>query len=220
MPDGNRNHGDWTALVRERLRPLDLPSEESREVIAELAAHLEDLYEEQLQQGTTEAEALEKVMQEVSLLADLAERIDRAKIREEIMNSRTKQLWLPGLVSSTSAMLLLTPLITISMQPRFLGRSPLQMVLLPWLALLPFCGAAGAWLARRAGGDLRARMVAGVFPTIALLTLGSILVVTRLVTFAHPEWWYGLVALALGIIFPSASLLIGTLPFLSAAKPR
>ena len=211
---------DWTTLVREHLHPLNLPAKEAQEVIAELATHLEDLYEAQLERGTTEAKAFEKVMQEVSPLADLAEKIRRAKIQEEIMNSRTKQFWLPGLVSLASAMTLLGPLITISMQPRFLGRSPLQMVLLPWLALLPFCGASGSWLSRRAGGDLQARLVAGLFPTIALLTLGSILVVTRLLTFAHPEWWYGLVALAVGIIFPSASLLIGTLPFLKPVKPR
>jgi hypothetical protein len=220
MHDGSRNNRDWLALVREHLQPLNLPAKEAQEVIAELAAHLEDLYDEHLEQGTTEAEAFEKVMQEVSLLADLAEKIHRVKMQGGIMNSRTKQFWLPGLVSLASAMALLTPLITISMQPRFLGRSPLQMVLLPWLALLPFCGAAGAWLARRAGGNLQARLVAGLFPTIALLILGSILVVTRLLTFAHPEWWYGLVALAIGIIFPSASLLIGTLPFLKAAEPR
>jgi hypothetical protein len=209
---------DWTALVREHLEPLNLPAKEAQEVIAELAAHLEDLYDEYLEEGTNEAEAFEKVMQEMSLGADLAEKIQRAKTQEEIMNTRTKQFWLPGLVSLASAMALLGPLITTSMQPRFLGRSPLEMVLLPWLAVLPFCGAAGAWLARRGGGGLQARLVAGLFPTIALLTLGSILVVTRLLTFAHPEWWYGLVALAVGIIFPSASLLIGTLPFLRTAK--
>ncbi len=211
---------DWSKLVRERLRPLHLPAKEQQEVIAELSAHLEDLYEEQLQSGRTESEAHQKVMTEVAHWRPLAKRIQQAKIKEETMNARTKHLWLPGLVSLTSAMIFLAPLITISMQPRFLGRSPLEMVLLPWLALLPLCGAAGAYLSRRGGGDRRARLVAGLFPTIALLTLGSILVVTRLVTFARPEWWYGSVALAVGILFPSASLLIGAAPFLKAAKPR
>jgi hypothetical protein len=205
---------DWSKLVRERLRPLHLPAKEQQEVIAELSAHLEDLYEEQLQNGRTESEAHQKVMNEVVQWCPLAKRIQQAKLKEETMNARTKQLWLPGLVSLTSAMLLLAPLITISMQPRFLGRSPLEMVLLPWLALLPLCGATGAYLSRRGGGDPRARLVAGLFPTIALLTLGSILVVTRLLTFARPEWWYGSLALAFGIILPSVSLLLGALQFL------
>lgn len=205
---------DWAALVRDNLRPLHLPAKHQQEVIAELAAHLEDLYEERLGQGLSEREAVEEVVNQVVRWRSLANRIQRAKLKEEIMNSRTKHFWLPGLVSLTLAMILLAPLITISMQPRFLGRSPLEMVLLPWLVLLPLCGASGAYLSRRGGGNPRARLVAGLFPTIALLTLGSILVVTRLLTFARPEWWYGSVALAVGIIFPSAALLIGTLPFL------
>lgn len=218
MPDNVTNR--WMALVRERLGPLHLPANDQEEVVAELAAHLEDLYEEKLGQGTSEREATEDVVNEVVRCRSLATRIQRAKLKEEIMNDRTKHFWLPGLVSLTLAMVLLAPLIAISMQPRFLGRSPLEMVLLPWLAVLPLCGASGAYLSRRSGGSPRARLVAGLFPTIALLSLGSVLVVTRLLTFAHPEWWYGSVALAVVIIFPSASLLIGAAPFLKAAKPQ
>jgi hypothetical protein len=44
---------DWRALVRERLRPLHLAPEESEQVVAELAAHLEDFYEEQIANGLT-----------------------------------------------------------------------------------------------------------------------------------------------------------------------
>ncbi|MGC1221395.1 MAG: hypothetical protein WA872_06385 [Candidatus Sulfotelmatobacter sp.] len=218
MPDNVTNR--WIALVREHLHPLRLPANDQEEVVAELAAHLEDLYEEKLGQGISEPEAAEGVVHEVVRWRSLATRIQRAKLKEEIMNDRTKHLWLPGLVSLTLAMILLAPLIAISMQPRFLGRSPLEMVLLPWLAVLPLCGASGAYLSRRSGGSPRARLAAGLFPTIALLTLGSILVVTRLLTFAHPEWWYGSVALAVGIIFPSVSLLIGAAPFLKTAKPQ
>ncbi|MFZ0300948.1 MAG: hypothetical protein WAM13_21545 [Candidatus Sulfotelmatobacter sp.] len=210
----------WIKLVRERLHPLDLPGNDREEVVAELAAHLEDLYGEKLGQGISEREAAEDVVNEVLRWRSLATRIQRAKLKEGIMNDRTKHFWLPGLVSLTLAMILLAPLIAISMQPRFLGRGPLEMVLLPWLAVLPLCGASGAFLSRRSGGSPRARLVAGLFPTIALLTLGSVLVVTRLLTFAHPEWWYGSVALAVVIIFPGVSLLIGTAPFLKAAKPQ
>ncbi|MFZ0759881.1 MAG: permease prefix domain 1-containing protein, partial [Candidatus Sulfotelmatobacter sp.] len=203
----------WTALVRERLGTLNLPAKHRQEVIAELAAHLEDLFEERLQNGLTESEARHIVMSEVEWRA-LAKTIQHLKSQEETMNPRTKHVWLPGLVSLTAAMVLLTPLIATSMQPRFLGLSPLQMVFLPWIALLPLCGAAGAYLSRRGGGNRRERLVAGLFPTIALFTLGSILVPTRLLTFARPEWRYGLVALVIGIILPSASLLLGTMPFL------
>jgi hypothetical protein len=209
---------DWTALVQEQLRPLDLPADERQEVIAELAAHLEDLYDEQIQKGLSESEARKKVMNEVVQWRSLAQNIQRTKLKEGIMNARTKHLWLPGLVSLAAAMGLLMMLTQISLQPRFLGRSPLQMVLLPWLVLLPLCGGAGAYLSRRGGGYRWARLAAGLFPTIVLLVLGSILTLTRLVVLARPSWWYGSLAIALGIVLPSAALLVGTLPFLKTTK--
>jgi hypothetical protein len=218
MPDRPTNK-DWAALVRERLHSLNLPPNEVQEVIAELAAHLEDLYEEQLKQGCSEAEARQRVANnEVGAWRPLAKRIQRIKRKEETMNPRTKHFWLPGLVSLTTAMLLLRPLIANSTEPRLLGRSPLETVLLPWLLLLPLCGAAGAYLSRRSGGNVTARLVAGLFPTIALLALGLILVPARLVTFAHPEWRYGFIALAVAVVFPSAALLLGTAPFLRPAR--
>jgi hypothetical protein len=209
---------DWVALVRERLQLLNLPAREAEEVTSELAAHLEDFYEEQIKSGIDEAEARQQAMNEIARDHKLAKGIERSKLKEEIMNARTKQFWLPGLVNLTAAMILLAPLITLSMQPRFLGRSPVQMVLIPWLVLLPLCGAAGAWLSRRAGGDLRARLIAGLFPILAFLVPGSALVATRLVTFAQPEWLYGFVALAVTVIFPGMALLIGAAPFLNSAK--
>jgi hypothetical protein len=209
---------DWRELVRERLYPLSLSAEDAEEVVLELAAHLEDLYEEKLGQGISEPEARRQAEAEVADWDRLAQRIQRIKRREELMNDRTKHIWLPGFVNLTAAMILLTPLISVSMQSRFLGRSPLQMVLLPWLCLLPLCGAAGAYLSRRAGGSLRARLVAGLFPTITMLTLGSILVVSRRLTFAHPEWRYGAMALAVAVVLPSVTLLIGAAPFFRTAK--
>lgn len=134
------------------------------------------------------------------------------------MNSRTKQFWLPSLVSLTTAMGSLMILILISLQPRFLGRTPLQMVLLPWLALLPFCGAAGAYLSRRGGAHLLARVVSGLFPMIVLFCVVGILMVTRLIVLARPHLPFISIWIALGIILPSAALLVGTAPFLKPVK--
>ncbi|HEY6303686.1 MAG TPA: hypothetical protein VIX14_11520 [Terriglobales bacterium] len=211
---------DWRALVSERLGPLKPTLEENREVIAELAAHLEDFYEEQVGRGLSESGTQRSALDEVVQWHNLARKIQRAKHKEETMNARTKHLWLPGLVSLTAAMVLLMILIQISQQPRLLGRSPLELVLLPWLVLLPFCGGAGAYLSRRGGADRRVRLLAGLLPTIVLSGLGTILVLTRLVVFARPHWWYGLLAVGLGIALPSAALLLGTLPFLKTAKPK
>lgn len=216
MPDSSTN--DWIAFVREHLGPLNLPLSEAQEVIAELAVHLEDLDEEQRQRGASASQARQRAISEVANWLPLAKRIQRAKRKEEMMNTRTKHFWLPGLVSLTTAMLLLMPLIAISMESRFLGRSPLEMVLLPWLLLLPLCGAAGAFLSRRAGGDVGARLISGLFPAISLLAVGLIFVPARLVTFAHPEWRYGSIALIVAIVLPGIALLIGAAPFLKPAK--
>jgi hypothetical protein len=209
----NRMSNNWIALVRERLT-LNLPVSEQQEVVAELAAHLEDLYDEQIQRGLGENAARKKVLNEVVEWRSFAREIRRAKLKEETMNARTKQLWLPGLASLTAAMILLAILIQIFMQPHYLGRSPLYMVLLPWLALLPLCGATGAYLSRRGGGYRWAPLAAGLFPTMALFVLGSILTAMHLFVPARPRLWYGSLALAFGIILPSISLLLGALPFL------
>lgn len=208
---------DWNAIVRDRLLRLDLPAKERQEVVTELAAHLEDLYEEQMRNGISEAKAGENVTSEIVRWRKLAKDIHSAKLKEGTMNARTKQLWLPGLVSLATSMIFLMILIQISMQPRYLGRSPLQMVLLPWLALLPLCGAGGAYLSRRGGAYRGTRLAAGLFPTVVLFVLGSILVITHLVVLAPPRLWYGLLAVTLGIVLPTVSLLLGALPFL---RPR
>ena len=56
---------DWRALVSEHLRLLELTSEENREVVAELAAHLEDVYEEQIGKGLSESEAQRRTLNEI-----------------------------------------------------------------------------------------------------------------------------------------------------------
>src|SRR5580700_9341946 len=143
---------DWSALVREHLRPLDLPALERQEVVAELAAHLADFYEEQLKNGRTESEAHQKTRNEVVEWRPLARNIQRAKFKEGIMNTRTKQLWLPSLVSLATAMLSLMFLTFFPVQPRLLyAHHAGTMLNLTWLAALPLCGAAGAYLSCRAG---------------------------------------------------------------------
>jgi hypothetical protein len=46
---------DWKALVERRLEGLGLEPEETTEVIAEVAAHLEDTCEEMFRQGMSSA---------------------------------------------------------------------------------------------------------------------------------------------------------------------
>ncbi|HEY6384674.1 MAG TPA: permease prefix domain 1-containing protein, partial [Candidatus Acidoferrum sp.] len=62
---------DWEALVKLRLAGLALEPEETTEVIAEVAEHLEDTCEEMLRQGLTEEEAVRRALSQVGDWKDL-----------------------------------------------------------------------------------------------------------------------------------------------------
>jgi hypothetical protein len=53
---------DWSALVRERVGSLNLLRTTEEEIVSELAAHLEDLYEAQIAGGMDESEAFERAL--------------------------------------------------------------------------------------------------------------------------------------------------------------
>jgi len=134
---------------------------------------------------------------------------------DEPINFRTKTFWLPALASLTASMVILMISTLIGLNPFFLARGlSNQMVYLPWLFMLPLCGASGAYLSRRAGGSPTIRLATGLFPAIAMLALGSFLVLTRLVIFAQPQMIRATIALIIGVILPATALLIGTLPFI------
>ena len=83
------------------------------------------------------------------------------------MNHRTKTFWLPALVSLTAAMgwLMILELAALWFHEMTFA------VDVPWLLFLPFCGAAGAYLSRRAGGQRLTSLAAGLFPSMVVLAL-------------------------------------------------
>lgn len=213
---------DWNLLLRERVHLVDLSPEERRETIAELASHLDDLYAEYCAQGLSDSEAVTRAVHEVVDWTDFAETIQRARLKEGNMNDRTKHLWLPGLVSLTGAVLVFATLIRLGVQPHiYYARHAALIFYFPWLAALPFCGAAGAYLSRSAGAERLACLVSGLFPAAVFLTsIGCIIL------FARISGTDGVItppalAIVVGtwILLPGAALLLGTLPFLQPAEP-
>ncbi|MGA7381566.1 MAG: hypothetical protein WBX03_12005 [Terriglobales bacterium] len=217
---------EWIALVRERIGSLGITSAQEEETIAELASHLEDLYEDGRANGLCESEAIRLVLEQVTDWHKLRRKIQSAKHKRGVMNYRTRTFWLPALISLASAMVSLMISTQVSLQPRFVARGfvtvhtstastsiPL-VAYLPWLTLLPFCGAAGAYLSRRGGGQCLARLVVGLFPWIALFSLVSLLtVVGQIVPFQH-QWLDFVTVLLLVSVPPGIALFLGVIPFL------
>jgi hypothetical protein len=217
---------DWNRLISERMGTLALPREVRDEVVAELATHLEELYQACRAHGANESEAIETALSQAADWQELGREISDAKSEEGGMNDRSKQFWLPSLVTLTASMVWLMMLERVSWNPErtsFHGSPPLMPYLI-WLITQPAFGACAAYLSRRAGGSRRSRVAAGLFPSIAMLgvlvfaLLTGIFVEKNPFILKHP----GYVALGFlpWVIFPAMALSLGILPFLKVANPK
>jgi hypothetical protein len=221
---------DWTELVRQR---FTLSCAE--DVICELASHLEEIYADACASGISDAEAVRIALEHVHDWKALAREIARTKSKEESMNygtlnHRTKSLWLPGLVSLTAASLLMSAqefilvhkpssyFTDISLRPSHLISGLPHWFYIIWLLVQVPCGALGAFLSRRNGGNRVARIVAGTFPALTMFFLcGLVIPISAFFehnTFAlsHPS------RLAFGVLIwaavPAVALVLGAAPFL------
>jgi hypothetical protein len=232
---------DWQALVSQRLGALEGEEALRDEIVRELAGHLEDFYLEKCTNGFSQAAAMELALAQVADWRGLTRKIRSAKREEESMNDRTKGYWLPGLVAFTASMVWLMILqLAIPIRhpwyltdhfvgahagsaPSLVSNTGLQIYFsaapyLFWLLAQPAFGALGAYLSGRGGGDLRARMVAGIFPSLMFLcALSFVFVIAVFVernpfVLGHPL--YFAVILLPWVVFPAAALVLGVLPFL------
>jgi hypothetical protein len=161
---------DWGALVERRLAGLALEPEERAEVIAEVAAHLEDTCEAMLRQGMTEEEAVRRALSQAGDWQNLQRKILAAKRREQIMEKRIRQLWIPGFLTLILSMLFLTALYRLGLRARLVWSGPNAILLYtPWLAGLPFFGALGAYISSRSGGSRGTVLLSAFFPRLRLL---------------------------------------------------
>jgi hypothetical protein len=218
---------DWGSIVREKLASLRHDVAEIDEVSAELAAHLEDLYEKYREEDLPQSSAVARVLNEVSDWRSLSRRIRRAKQKEDEMNQRTKAVWIPGLISMTVGSGVLAVLQIEGVRPHIVWmRSGLAVLFyIPWLIAQPAFGAIGAYISRRNGGTLGERLAAGLFPVVATLaTFGVMLcvaIVGSLFANGHGVTLAGLMNyIALWVVVPGFALAIGALPFLRNARPR
>jgi hypothetical protein len=200
------------------------------EIVAELAGHLEEFYEEQRMEGLPEAEALDHALGQVADWRDLSRKIERAKRTEGTMNQRTRSFWLPAFITMTAWVLFEAILAQTSYGPKMISGHPRMMLVIwpAWVAGQPFLGAIGAYMSRRGGGTRFARLAAGLFPMIITFVGVSAAYIASLVDgMLHGRIDQGHIALAslakiaLGVIvIPGVALFLGTLPFLRSENAK
>ena len=205
---------DWKMLLRRRMGQLDLPPGSEKEVISELAEHLQETYQHALSHGLTSRAAIRLALQEVDDWRVLAVNIRRAK--ESSMNHRTKSLWLPALITLFGASVSLAVIQFLRLQPRLVWVGGWGMTFYwQWLATLPLLGAVGAYLSQRAEGRVRARLAAGLSPALIMLIVISLILPWGLAIDGFH--FFRLVGFGLGlfnwVVIPAAALLIGAVPF-------
>lgn len=152
------------------------------------------------------------------------------------LNERTKRLWLPGFTSMFAAGLFFFAASIVSDPSRFtteIGLRPQSVLRLEaglgrtfyfsWVIAHLLFGAVGAYMSRRAGGTRGTRILAGMFPALAMFFLCGIVI--PITAFAQHNMFverhpltliFGAVIWA-GI--PGIALLAGSAPFLKEAPP-
>jgi hypothetical protein len=209
---------DWQKLVRQRLSGLALDAPEKDEVQVELAAHLEESYESLRTNGLPKQAAMQQTLAQVADWQDLRRRIDSARRKKDNMTNRVRQLWIPGFLALAVSMTALTLIMKFGPQPRILslGSVPAIVVYVPWLAVLPLIGAAGAYLSKRAGGSRFPVLTSSVFPVLPFVAASLLMIPVSMILdrehATHGLTPAGILCFVLGwIVFCGLALLAGGL---------
>lgn len=205
---------DWRPYVRERLAGAGKRQAIDDDVVRELAEHLEDVYAELRTCGMTQAEALRRTQEQAGSWLVLRRGIDAAR-QEGAMQERVKQFWLPSLVTLLLGWGILAILIRAGVEPNMNrpGRPEGLYVYWPWLMALPFVGALGAYLSRRAQSGRWIAYVSGAFPAVAIAIIFLLILPWGFIVDPQVAPWLKLTAFAAGMIswvlWPGIALCLG-----------
>ncbi|HXY01409.1 MAG TPA: hypothetical protein VEI54_10850 [Candidatus Limnocylindrales bacterium] len=205
---------DWRTYVRANLGSLSMRRAEEQQVVCELAEHLEEHCLMLCANGSPEEVAIAKTCAQAGDWEELRRGIVSAK-QEGNMQERVKQIWIPGLATLFSSYILLAVLQWAGTRPWISHPGEPRQIFFytPWLMALPFIGAAGAYLSRRANGARWQVYFAASLPVLALGAFFLLLIPLMFVTDRQvPLSVKGTAFLALmanWIILPGAALCIG-----------
>jgi len=160
---------DRYAYVQSHLGSLGVARVKQEEVVAELAAHLEEYYSSLRSTGMAEEDAFLQTCARAGNCKELRRELFLVQ-REGTMHERLKQIWIPSLVTLLSAWVALALPICAGTQPVILHPGGARSVIsyIPWLLGLPLIGAAGGYLSRRANGTEWHAYLVGTFPALAI----------------------------------------------------
>lgn len=222
---------DWRQLIGERVGNLRLCHEAQDEIVRELAAHFEQLYEDERQRGAGEHEALAAALGSVGNWGHFRREIRDAK--ETLMTTKPwkRQVLYPGMLA-----LVLSGLVTwgfyalrvffgIPAHEEYLwrtvwfGEATATVFLVPWLLTLPLVGATVAWWARRCGASPAQRLLAACFP--AFLNIAIFIVGTMIASVVRMTQGRSLRLVIAGVMLyslswiatPAIAAMLGALPF-------
>ncbi len=205
---------DWIGYVQRKLGSTGLPRDCEQEVIAELAGHLED--------ANGSAPPGEPVADWAALARDIRD------AKENYMNTRMRAFWIPGLVVGVISSIALRLVQAAGVRPIVGFTHNLEVVIyIPWLIMLPLVGALGAYWSRQAGGHTQMRLLAAIFPCIALgVPAGVMMLGTVGAAFFYPGTVDRLSFLAMAfplfvgvwMVTPGVALALGALPFLKGDR--
>ena len=150
-----------------------------------------------------------------------------------MMIERIKRFWFPSVAILFASVAILAAIQAAGLRPHFMMKGELPLVIyLPWLVVLPFLGAGGAYWARCQRGGQTIASAIGLLPVLKLFgSFVVVFVVSLLVALPicvalgalTPDAEFFIVlagAILSWVVIPGASLLLGVLPFLRSSEFR
>jgi hypothetical protein len=225
---------DWRAEASRKLADSRLSAAEREEVSRELAGHLQDLCDAARSNGQDEDAATQRAAAELHEDKHLGTHLYRARKENAMnLNDRVKHLWLPGLTMMLASAVTLAMFQIAGLRPYFQtvwfrgdSMTPHSVysyltIYVPWLCVLPFLGAAGAYWSRHVGSGRAARLTVGLFPALVFLAIFLVFVPASLAMGTLPPAEAFIPAFAglivSWVVIPGAALLLGVLPFLRSS---
>jgi hypothetical protein len=175
---------------------------------------LEEGYEALRAQGLPDEEALIETGLQTGGWDKLRQGVNSERRRIPLMD-RVKQIWIPSLLTLFTAWTMLALLMVAGLRALvwYTGGVRYFILYVPWLLLLPFIGAAGAYLSRRAKATGWRVYLSGAFPAVAIAIVFLLIMPFRLVVdpyVVHDFEWAGLASMTFNwVVIPGIALSFG-----------